>query len=572
MPVDAEARGGGGIPSAPGHRSLELLGLWTLAAAQPVFGLVTSTPEFFAERKTPAAAIVVFALAIVLVPPALVLLAEVLAGRARPGWGPRLHDGVRLVLLSSIALQLLNKLDLGATRYVGVEAPGWGLILVAGIAALGLLELLRRSDGARMFLRFLAVVAPGALLLFLGSAPLAVPPESPAVRVDRPVPIVMIVMDELPTTSLLKGPDRLDAERVPNFTRLAREGTFYPNATTVADQTTVGVPAMLSGRRGRKDIAPSDAANWPQNLFSLLAARYRLDVREPITRLCPAAACPGEAPSTPSAVSSLASEAPRLTFLSLVPNDLVRRSPLIGGAVEPDPADEVSDFLARLGAEDHPTLDFLHVLTPHRPWGRLPSGRRYRAPGQDDVPESVRETLHLPRDRELALHLWRAHLLQVGYADRLLGRVIDHLERNGMYDRTLLVVAADHGVSFRPGEPLRNVTPGNVANIASVPLLIKRPHGRGRGTDPAAAQTIDVLPTILDVIGAESPPGLERRSLLGPLGRDGRVRVLSTRSAYVETTLPELRADHARWLKAQERDVIGSPLWEQSCRLADSGC
>ena len=499
-----------------------------------------------------------FALAIIVVVPALVLLVEMLADRAAPGWGSRLHNGVRVVLLSAIALQLLNELDLGATRYAGVDVPGWGLAFVAVIAALGLLELLRRSGGARMFLRFLAVAAPGALLISLASAPLTVPPKSPAVRAGRPGPIVMIVMDELPTTSLLKTPNRLDAERVPNFARLAREGTFYPNATTVADHTTAAVPAMLSGRRGPEDIARPDATNWPQNLFSLLDGQYRLDVREPITRLCPADACPAEGPSTPSAVGSLASEAPRLAFLTVAPNDLARRFPLLGGGDEQDPGDEVRDFLAKVRDEDGPTLDFLHVLTPHRPWGRLPSGRSYRPPGQDDVPESVRETLDLPRDRKLALDLWRAHLLQVGYADRLLGRVIEHLERSGMYDRTLLVVVADHGVSFRPGQPLRDVTPGNVANIASVPLFIKQPGGRARGTDPAPAQTIDVLPTILDVIEAQSPPGLEGRSLLSPLHRDGRVRVLSTRSAYVETTLPEMQAEHARWLHAQRRDVVGS--------------
>jgi hypothetical protein len=514
----------------------------------------------------------VFAVAIILVVPALVLLAELLAGRARPGWGPALHDGVRVVLLSAIALQLLNKLDLGARRYLGVDAPGWGLIFAAVVAALGTLELLRRSDGARMFLRFLAVAAPGALLVFLASAPLSVAPESPAVRARQPVPIVMIVMDELPTTSLLKAPGSLDARRVPNFARLAREGTFYPNATTVADQTTVAVPAMLSGRRGPIDIAPPDTTGWPQNLFSLLDGEYRLDVREPITRLCPAEACPDEGASTPSALGSLAYETPRLALLGVAPDDLTDRSPLIGGPDEHDPDGEVRDFLADVGDEQGPTLDFLHVLTPHRPWRRLPSGRAYRAPGQDQVPESVRETLDLSRDRKPALDLWRAHLLQVGYADRLLGRVIEHLKRNGMYDRALLVVAGDHGVSFRPGQPLRDVTPGNVASIASVPLFIKQPSRRGRGTDLAPARTIDVLPTILDVIGAQPPPGLEGRSLLHPLRTDGSVRVLSTQSAYVETTLAEIRAENARWLEIQRRDVIGSDLWEQSCRLADSGC
>lgn len=534
--------------------------------------LATSSPDFFTDRKAPAAALVVFALALVLVVPVLVLAAEVLADKARPGVGVRLHNGARIVLLATIALQLLNELDLGAARHAGVDAPSWGLIVLALIGALGVVALLRRSDGTRMFLRFLAVGAPGALIVFLTSAPLGAPPESPAVRAARPVPIVVIVMDELPTTSLLKAPDRLDADRVPNFARLARDGTFYPNATTTADHTTAALPAMLTGRRGPEEVAAPDATNWPQNLFSLLDGQYRLDVREPITSLCPAEACPDEVPSTPAALIDLASEAPRLAFLGVAPNDLARRSPLLGGADPHDFGGEVKDFLAEVRDEDGPTLDFLHVLAPHRPWGRLPSGRIYAPPGEEDVPESVRETLDLPLDRRLARDLWRGHLLQVGYADRLLGRVIEHMERRDLYDRALLVVAADHGVSFRPGQPLRDVTPGNVGSIASVPLFIKRPAGRGRGTDPAPAQTIDVLPTILDVIDASPPAGLDGRSLLEPLRRDDRVRVLSTRSAYVETTLPSMRADRTRRLEVQRREVIGSDLWEQSCRLTGSGC
>ena len=510
-------------------------------------------------------------MAIIVLVPALILVAEMLADRAAPRWGARLHNGVRVVLLAAIALQLLNELDLGAARY-GVDAPGWGLILVALLAALGLLRLLRRSDGARMFLRFLSVAAPGALLIFLASAPLSEPPASPGVRAAQPVPIVMVVMDELPTTSLLSSPGRLDAARVPNFARLARDGTFYPNTTTVADQTTAAVPAILSGRRGPEDIERPDATNWPQNLFSLLDGQYRLGVTEPITRLCPRDACPDASPSTPSAVGSLAYETPRLALLGVAPNDPDRRSPLIGGGDEHDAGAEVREFIATVENLAHPTLDFLHVLTPHRPWGRLPSGRIYGPPGEDEVPDEVRATLDLPRDRRLALNLWRAHLLQVGYADRLLGRVIDRLESRGMYDRTLLVVMADHGVSFRPGQPLRDVTPGNIAAIASVPLFIKQPEGRDRGIDPAPATTIDVLPTILDVIGAPSPSGLEGRSLLGPTQEPGPVRVLSTHASYVETTLSEIQADHERLLDTQNRDVIGSAEWWESCGLPASGC
>jgi hypothetical protein len=260
------------------------------------------------------------------------------------------------------------------------------------------------------------------------------------------------------------------------------------------------------------------------------------------------------------------------TMMSIAPKDMAPRSPLIGGANVRDAGVEFNSFSTRIGRHRaKPALDFLHVLAPHRPWARLPSGRPYAVEGDGGVPASVRETLRLTKDRKVALALWRAHLLQLGYADRLIGRVIERLRRTGRYDRSLIVVAADHGVSFRPGQPLRDVTPANVDEIAPVPLFIKQPHGRNRGTDLAPAQTIDVLPTILDTIGARRPPGLGGVSLLGRVPRRP-VRVLSTHGTYVNTTLPRLLRARARSLRIQRGQVIDSPEWRSRCRLARSGC
>lgn len=554
------------------HRLLELLALSTLAFAQPVFGLINHSPEFFSQRKVPGVAVVVFAVGVVLALPLAVLALESVAQRAREGWGARVHDAARVLLLSTLALVVLNKLSLQATHASDVFVPGWLLIAAAALCGAALLALVRRSEVARLFLRFLAVAAPLALIAFLTSVPIGSSAASEPATARHPVPIVMVVMDEFPTASLLASNDRIDSLRLPNFARLAREGTFYPHATTVADQTTAAVPSILSGRRSAKRIRAPEASAWPRNLFTLLPRAYRMHVREPVTRLCPPEECPDDAPSSARALGSLASETPNLAALSLAPEDMASRSPLIGGANVHDPSDDVARFLKRIRPERRPTLDFLHVFVPHRPWARLPSGRSYPVAGDGGVPESVRATLHLTRDRRVALRLWRAHLLQVGLADRLQGRVMAHLKRIGMYDRALVVVMADHGVSFRPGAPVRDVTAANVGNIAPVPLFVKRPHGRGRGTNLGPAETIDVLPTILDEIGAKAPPGVDGVSLLRGRPPSRRVRVLSTKGAYVTASLSELLRRRARTLRIQRRDVIDSPGWRRLCRLPDSGC
>ncbi len=72
-------------------RLAELLGLYTLAFAQPMFALVQHSPEFFVSRKTPTGAVVIFALTVAFGPPLLALGAERLAEAVRSGWGARLQ-------------------------------------------------------------------------------------------------------------------------------------------------------------------------------------------------------------------------------------------------------------------------------------------------------------------------------------------------------------------------------------------------------------------------------------------------------------------------------------------------
>ena len=50
------------------------------------------------------------------------------------------------------------------------------------------------------------------------------------------------------------------------------------------------------------------------------------------------------------------------------------------------------------------------------------------------------------------------------------------LKAEGIWDKALVVLTADHGVSFIPGQHRRSVTAANFSDIASVPLFVKLPH------------------------------------------------------------------------------------------------
>jgi len=332
----------------------------------------------------------------------------------------------------------------------------------------------------------------------------------------------MIVFDEFSGLSLL-GPDRrIDAARLPAFRRLAGDATWYRNATTVADFTERAVPALLTGEmpeRGRLPIA----ADHPESLFTLVERQYSLDVTEPVTDVCPRRLCPETGrPGASRRLRELASDLSVVSLHLLMPDDLRRKLPPVdrsfgdfldrGGAGEARPwtappralegrVGQFDAFVRRLGRHRQARLSFIHVELPHTPLEFLPTGQRYPGPDTPGLGASGIWT----KDRSLVREAHRRHLLQVAFADRLLGRVLERLRRAGLYERALIVVAADHGIGFRPGAPYRAAVEENLVEVASIPLLVKAPGQRRGRIDDANVRSVDVLPTIAAALRAQLP-------------------------------------------------------------------
>ena len=347
-----------------------------------------------------------------------------------------------------------------------------------------------------------AVVAAAAAL---GLALIESAPSRPAVRdvaersgalrvrgPARPKTIVVVVFDELPLTSLIGDGGRIDAERYPAFARLARDATWYRGATAVHDSTALAVPAILDGRYPRPGLR-SDVYSHRANLFTLLEHRYQVNASEEATGLCPTSLCEPEPGTTASHLS--------------------------GGKVE-----RFRRFVKSIEAEPRPTLWFKHTLLPHVPWQFYPSGRRYRRHAPEPIPGLNGELgFAVPW---LVKVSYQRHLLQVAFADRLLGELLGRLRRLDLYDDAMITVVADHGIGFHVDVERRTVTPGNVEDLAPVPLLVKLPGQRRGDIVDRHVETIDVLPTILEAAGAPMPAELDGRSLLEPVSSQARrVRV-----------------------------------------------
>ena len=164
-------------------------------------------------------------------------------------------------------------------------------------------------------------------------------------------------------------------------------------------------------------------------------------------------------------------------------------------------------------------------------------------------------------DHYVTDHNEQRYLLQLGFVDRLLGRLVARLKSQGMYDDTLVVVTADHGFAWQVGVPTRrSVTQSNVNELGPVPLFVKAPSQTQGRVNDALAQTLDVTPTIADVLNVPLGYRTDGRSAFSRAVRDRREVSLVTRDFSSIVRMPA-----ERW-KAQRRAVVRRRL-----RLLGSG-
>jgi len=100
---------------------------------------------------------------------------------------------------------------------------------------------------------------------------------------------------------------------------------------------------------------------------------------------------------------------------------------------------------------------------------------------------------------------------EVAFTDRAIGEVLRTLEESGAADDTIVVFVSDHGEEFldhgRKGH-------GHTLHreLVRVPLAVRAPGFEARRVTDVV-RTVDVMPTVLDLLGVETPPMLEGESL-----------------------------------------------------------
>lgn len=483
---------------------LEIGGLTALAVTRPVLDSFGRSPETFIVRGAERWDVVLFALGVAIIPAIVVAAtgaATLLAGR-------RVRPWAHLVLVGLLG-------GIAAWRF-GSDVASWGPrpLAAAGLAGGVVLAVLRHRVPATVtYLRFVGAAGLVFVVQFLVLSPSSTlvtdsagaAPGSDAAAAVRagtdgdPPPIVVLVLDALPTAGLLDGAGHIDAELYPNLAELAGGATWYRNHTTTSTWTYQAVPAMLTGVMPQVDNLLPDVTSYPRNLFTLFGGTHEIEAVEQITRLCPVEEC---APRHDGVLGALLGDAMDW-WRGGLDTPSADRGQMLPGALTPDRGADFAQWIDEqdFSSGDDPGLWFYHLIMPHEPWDILDDGTRYDA--LQDEPFG------------LFLHaFWSAvggdvaeqrQVLQTQAVDRMLGDLFDELRASGTYDETMLVVVGDHGQAYTDLRPMRALATEQYEQVAWTPLIVKAPGQTVGVVDDTNVWNVDLVPTIADMLGIDLP-------------------------------------------------------------------
>ncbi len=284
----------------------------------------------------------------------------------------------------------------------------------------------------------------------------------------------------------------------PTLDRVAREGVLFEHASAVAPLTLPAHCSMFTGRfppeHGVRDnggffLSPdqttmAEVLKQAGFVTGAVVAAYVLDSKWGLNQGFD-------------------------TYVDDFDMAMVRR--LSPGSVQ-RPGNEVVDKALKWldQVESQRFFGWLHLYDPHTPY-TPPEPYRSRYPGR-------------PYDGEIA------------FVDAQVGRVIDALQQRGLLDKTVIAILGDHGESL--GEHGEDAHGFFVYESSThVPFVIRAPFAGLRGgrrvADPV--REVDLMPTLLDLLGVAWPNGLSGTSLT-PLMTGGRATL--DLESYAEAMYP----------------------------------
>ncbi len=186
-------------------------------------------------------------------------------------------------------------------------------------------------------------------------------------------------------------------------------------------------------------------------------------------------------------------------------------------------AEDVIDYIKNKRDKTKPFMIVSGFSKPHMPWV---APKKYF----DMYPENAGKLAYFPKgakevtdmgkyksktrnglwnegiDDVTAQKLIRGYMASTSYVDAQMGKVIQALKDEGLYDSTIIIVWGDHGYHLTDHGLWRKNTPFHVS--LRNPMMIKTPNTKGGTVISELVQNTDIYPTLLELAGIDTPEGI----------------------------------------------------------------
>jgi len=385
--------------------------------------------------------------------------------------------------------------------------------------------------------------------LFLKQKPLVVPDNTKksSSRSDQPN-VLLIVMDTVRADHLsVYGYER---DTTPNLRNFAKNATLYTQAIAPSNMTLSTHGSIFTGLYARTHRAHFSIPNYPtgrpldekfQTLAEILSEKgyfssaiigntiylslYHglnqgfkyLDARNRVPFL---------------------GQAQPYYLKQVIRNILINIFPLSTFELKWRRAEEINegafDVLQRAKKNNMPFFLFINYMDAH--WPYLPpspfdnifpgKAGRFTTERYNKIKDEVINLERNISDIE-SRHLVSQYDGGIAYIDSQIGKLIERLKELDLYENTLLIITSDHGEVF--GE--RNIIEHSFAlyqDEIHVPLIIHYPNNKEGHIIDDVVSLVDIMPTILELLGDETPEELQGNSLLNM--RAGNLRTVISES------------------------------------------
>ena len=354
--------------------------------------------------------------------------------------------------------------------------------------------------------------ALGCLLL----ASLAAAPQAVAAKTARARPnLILVTVDTLREDHL--GFAGYPRDTSPNLDRLAHAGTWFPSYYSQSATTGAAHASIFTSLPPRETGVTANAQAFPANKASLMSALH------------------AQGYTTAGFVSSvvLGRKSKLQDQFDHFDDDLTTVEPNRNTRYERPAAQTVAaalDFIAK-APQDKPFFVWIHLIDPHGPYEAPVDpdryvGDKYYARTPLDIPlgETDWEGGTVPRYQVLggrtdARYYVARYDAEIHYMDSALGTLVAALKQRGLDRNTVLAVTADHGETLAEQGHRHYFSHGVITyeETTHIPLVIREPAGERRlGTvnRERPLSSLDLAPTLLELLGVPAPAGFRGRNLL----------------------------------------------------------